>query len=461
MVFWLTATALVTLILAAWLRERTLYVIFLWAYVQNFALPWMYTSRWAGKGTCQVLLLSKEFLLLWLFLFLVPRLSRCGGGRWPVPLRVLGYFTLWCIVRYVAAVVFQGESLFGNLWNLRIACFPFEILTVGVVVASRKPEFANRFIRHMVFIVAGLAAVGILLYLIPEADFWRDHVNIASYNIDVKSESPDSIMSEDVQAAAEGIAGNGLARVVFSSLSPFRAFGTVGDSVGFGHFLAYPVLLLALWLPRNWKTKLMITVTATALFFSFTRSAWISVAAGFTYVWLRKKRFRLVLGLWGAMAIAVLIWAPMAEWYSTSLTAVSWANPEDPHAVGIVWFYKQGLWQFENFFGQGMTVHLPEGGYPILLIRFGLPAVLALVWFCFALYQILRRTHLRENSLFLIAQTVPLAMLVNMNFSYYQFNFIPYVLVWFVVGACLAWASAMRPPSEHGGRNFVADAVTV
>ncbi len=459
MIFWLSATALLSLILAAWLRERTLYVIFLWAYVQNFALPWIYTSRWAGKETCQALLLSKEFLLLLLFLFFVPQLSRCGGGQWPVPLRVLGYFTVWCIVRYAVAVFFQGESLFGNLWNLRIACFPFEVLTVGVGVAWANPEFANRFIRHMVVMVAGLAAVGILLYLVPGADFWRDHVDIASYNIEVKSESPDSIMSEDIQAAAEGIGGNGLARVAFSSLSPFRAFGTVGDSVGFGHFLAYPVLLLALWLPRNWKTKLMIAVTSTALFFSFTRSAWISVAIGFTYVWLRKKRFRLVFGLFGAIAAAVLVWTPMAEWYSTTLTAVSWGDPEDPHAAGIVWFYKQGLWQFENLIGQGMTVHLPEGGYPILLIRFGVPAVLALVCFCVTLYQILRQTHLRERPLFLIAQTVPLAMLVNMNFSYYQFNFIPYVLVWFLVGSCLAWASAMRPPSQHEGGNFVANAV--
>ncbi len=58
MALWLTATGLATLILAAWLRERTLYVIFLWAYVQNFILAWMYTSAWAGKDVCHALLLS-------------------------------------------------------------------------------------------------------------------------------------------------------------------------------------------------------------------------------------------------------------------------------------------------------------------------------------------------------------------------------------------------------------------
>jgi hypothetical protein len=41
-------------------------------------------------------------------------------------------------------------------------------------------------------------------------------------------------------------------------------------------------------------------------------------------------------------------------------------------------------------------------------------------------------------------------MLVTMNTSYYPFSFIPYLLPWFVIGACLALASASTSFERHG-----------
>jgi hypothetical protein len=450
----LILTALAALLLVAWLKERALYVLFPWAYVQNFVLAWMYTSGWAGKDLCRALLLSKEFLLLWLFLYFLPRLSHVGRGRWPAPLRILGLFTAWCVVRYAGAVVFQSESLFGNLFSLRMACFPLEILTVAVGVAWAEPEFAKRFIRDMLYVVAGLAAVGILLYLLPGTGFWRDHVDVAAYTLDVKGQAVGyEGQPGETRAEAEGISGNGVARAAFSFLSPFRAFGTVGDAVGFGHFVAFPVLMLAFWLRRNWKTELMLAVTAAALFFSFTRSAWVFVAVGLAYMLLRKRRYRLAFGLGGAGAVAFLVWTPLADWYSTGLAMLSWSNPQSYHAEGFVWLYKQGLWQLSNLFGHGMTADVPESGYGVLLIRYGLPAVLCLVWFCIALYRSLRRAPLREKPLFLIAQAVPLALLVILNFSYYPFAFIPYLLTWFVIGTCLALSRTKGAAGGASGGN--------
>jgi hypothetical protein len=461
--FDLAATALITLMLVVWLRERVLYVVFAWAYVQNFVLAWMYTSGWAGQDLCRALLISKELLLLWLFLYFLPRVSLCARGHWPLPLRILGLFAAWCTLRYAVAVALQGQSLFGNLWNLRLACFPFEILAVGVGVASVKPGFARRFIGHMVWLIAGLALVGILLYVLPGPGFWRDHVNIAAYDLDVKNQSPTggySGQAEAITAQMVGISGNGLARGAFSFLSSFRAFGTVGDAVGFGQFVAFPVLLLAFWLRRSWKTQLMLAVTAAALLFSFTRSAWIFVALGWLYVLLRKRRYRLVFGLGGMGALLLFVWGAMAGWALATLRALSWANPQNPHAEGIVWLYKEGLWQFSNLLGQGMVTEVPESGYGLLLIRFGLPAVVGFVWFCVALYKSLRKTPLRGKPLFLAAQSVPLCLLVIMNFSYYPFSFIPYLFVWFVVGTCLAASSALGPRSTDPRARLIADAVT-
>jgi hypothetical protein len=449
--FYLIA-ALLSLLLFAWLKERVLYLIFPWAYVQNFVLAWMYTSGWASRDLCHALLLIKEFLLLGLFFYFLPRLREYGSGKLPLPVSILFFFTAWCVLRYLIAVIFQGEKLFDNLFNLRMACFPLQILTVAVGVARMRPDFAMRFIRQMAYLVSFLALVGIVLYIPLETTFWRDHVDFFSYTVDVKSESVDIDTSDlgEQQAAAKGVVGNGIARDEFSFLSPFRAMGTIGDAVGFGHLVAFPVLLLAFCLPQNWKTQLLLLVTLTALLFSFTRSAWIFALAGSGFVLLRKRRYRLVLGLVAVPAIALMIWPPMADWFSSSLDLVS-SNTPDQHINGITWFYTQGIWDLHYLFGRDLSSPLVEGGYGILLIRFGLPAVLSIVWFCFALSKELLQAPLGRKPLFLVAQAVPLTMLVTLNFSAYQFGFIPYLLVWFAVGTCLAFATPVTNPASRPG----------
>jgi hypothetical protein len=449
-VLYLIASFLASIILFIWLKERVLYVIFPWAYIQNFVLAWMYTNGFATKDLCQALLILKEFLLLWLFLLFLPQLRRCGHGTWPLPLRILGFFTLWCTLRYLAAVVFQGESLTANLWNLRVITFPFQILTVATGVAFARPMFAQRFIRQMAYLTAGVALVGILTFLLPGINFWRDHVNIATYNAEVKGESASGsiiqqqLNGEDTQEQEEGVPGNARGREEFSFISHFRAIGTVCDAVGFGHLVAFPILLFSFYVRRNWKTRLMLLAAAVALFFTFTRSAWIFVFVGCVFVLLRRKRYRLILGTLGVALMALVIWTPLADLYSGSLALLSWSNPQEDHAEGLVWLYKQGLWETKNILGQGMTASIPEGGYGMLLIRYGMPALLGIIWFMFSLHYSLRRSSYGDRSLFLVAQAVPLAMLVVMNTSYYPFSFIPYLLVWFVVGTCLAF-TYMQP----------------
>jgi hypothetical protein len=181
------------------------------------------------------------------------------------------------------------------------------------------------------------------------------------------------------------------------------------------------------------------------------------VAVAAIYVLLRRHRFKLVFGLGGAGALAVSAWAPLGEWYSASLGGLS-TSSLDPHANGVIWFYTQGLWKFENLFGQGMTADVPESGYGILLIRYGLPAVIILIWFCFVLYRELRQTNLRGTPLFLVAQAVPIGMLVILNFSYYPFSFIPYLLVWFVIGFCLVVANENRRDRD-ASKNWTAPPV--
>src|ERR1700741_505759 len=247
--------------------------------------------------------------------------------------------------------------------------------------------------------------------------------------------------------------GNAHGREEFSFISPFRAIGTVCDAVGFGHLVAFPVLLLAFYLQRNWKTHLMLFIAAVALFFTFTRSAWIFVFVACAFILLRKKKYRVIFAIVATVVVALITWTPLGDLYTGSVELLSWTNPQEAHAEGLSWLYKDGLWEPRNILGQGLSAEVYESGYGVLLVRYGMPAFLSIIWFFIALYRSLRKARYNQHSLFLIAQAVPLAMIVVMNTSWYPFSFIPYLLVWFVVGTCLALAGLHPDDRDRSGRN--------
>lgn len=438
--FYLLASALTTALLFAWLRERVLYVLFLWAYIQNFTLAWMYTAGYASRDACQAMIVSKEFLLLWMFIYFSPRLK--VFGEWPAPLRILAVFTGWCVVRFAIAFVFQHQTATENLLNLRLVCFPFQVLSVAIGVAQTQPEFARLLVRRMSYGVAVLAGVGILLWLPINGGLWSNYVDYAKYSFEVKGETH-GVNEDDpgaaVEAANAGVVGNGMARGEFAFLSPFRAIGMVGDAVGFGHFAAFGVLTFLFCAPRNWKTRLILIIAGGALFVSFTRSAWMFVLGVWLFVLVHRRRYSLLLVLSVIPLLAIALWAPMRDWF---LSSIGSSSDPDIHLRGINWFFQEGLWDIKYLFGHSMdwSEPIPEGGYGMLLIRFGLPAVVTIAWFFLALYRTLRNSQYRDMPFFLIASAMPLVLLVTMNFSAYPFSFIPYLLPWFAVGICLAFA---------------------
>jgi len=382
----LLASALAALFLARRFSGRVLYFVVPWACLQNFLLAWIYSAGLAGKGFCQALLLFKEFVLMGLFLLYLPQVLRRGCS---LPVRLAGLFTAWCCLRYLAAVVIQGENFIANLWNLRVISFPLQILVVGIGATINDRRFALRFIRRMTLWIAAIAAVGLGLYFLTAPDFWRDQVNIARYNAEVKGESEDDgairqqLSGADSLEQAEGLPGNARGREEFSLLFRFRAIGTVGDAVGFGHLLVLPMALLVFCHPVSWKTSAAFLLVSMALLFTFTRSAWIFVLVSAAYVLFRKGKQRTLIAGAAVVSAMFTLWPPFSDWFSGTMTLLSWSNPQEEHAEGLVWLYKEGLWHSANLLGQGLSAPVYESGYGILLVRYGLPAVLlALAFFC-------------------------------------------------------------------------------
>jgi hypothetical protein len=442
-VLYATLVLFISILLVIRLRERALYLLFAVAFTQNFALAYLYTNGLAGKDLCRSLILFKEFLLLELFVYVGFLLYRDYQGRWPRPLLILLAFTAYCVIRFTVGAVFYGDLSSDGLHKLRMMSFPIQILTVAAVVSWSNPTFAKRFMRHITYLLAGLALVGIVLFLFPAADFWKQHADVAVYNMDVKGDDPSTVLED------QGVSGTGAGREAFLFLSAFRAMGTFADPLSFGFAMAMPIVLLAFYYRRRWYTIVALTLAAAAIFFSFSRSSWIFVAISFGYLWLMKRKYLLICGLAISGLVGVLLWPPLAEFAAADMAYMSWSNPSIEHAQGIVWFYQKAFVDPGNIFGKGMDDNvqsIPESGYAFVLEHFGLLAYAFFVWFCFSLFMHLRRSRTRLNPLTVIAQAVPVCVLIVMHTSQYPFAFIEYLFIWFVVGICMYPAiDAPRP----------------
>ena len=423
-----------SLLAAIRLKERALYLIFVVAFTQNFVLAYLYTNGLAGKDLCRSLMLFKEFLLLELFVYSVVLFYRHFQGKWPRPLFILLLFSIYCVLRFAFGAVFFNEFSADGLRKLRMMCFPVQILTVAMVTSWLHPEFGKRFVRQMTYCLTIIGLVGILLFLFPQADFWKQHVDIASYNMDVKGDEPETVIEE------QGIPGTGAGREAFLFLSSFRAMGTFADPLAFGFSMAMPILLLTFYYPANRLNIVMLLISGAAIFFTFSRSSWIFIAISLIFLLFQKRRYALILTLAAVGLGALLTWPPLAEFAASEYSDVSWTHPNGEHAEGIVWFYQRAFADVGNIFGKGMddsVQRIPESGYAFLLEHFGFFAYASFVLFCFSLFFYLKRGGGGQNPLIPVAQVVPLCILIVMHTSQYPFAFSCYLAIWFVVGICI------------------------
>jgi hypothetical protein len=69
--------------------------------------------------------------------------------------------------------------------------------------------------------------------------------------------------------------------------------------------------------------------------------------------------------------------------------------------------------------------------------------------FCFSLFFYFRKVESGLNPLVLIAQAVPVCILIVMHTSQYPFAFSEYLFIWFVVGTCI-YPTAKTEGRSHG-----------
>jgi hypothetical protein len=313
-----------------------------------------------------------------------------------------------------------------------------EIVVVVAVLTAVNPEFGQRFLRDITYVLSFLAVLALVILVWAPRDFWVSRANIAELQADVKGDTENEMNFEE----GLSLAGTMQGREVLGFLSSFRAIGTFGEALALSFSMAVPVLLLSLYFPKNIISVISLCVSVGALFLSLTRSAWIFCIFVVIYVLVRRRRYRLLSIVGGSTLAFVLLWPPMTEFATTTIAHLSPAadNPDSLHAEGILYFYSQGLTDTRNIFGKGMKAEaqeIPESGYAYLLEHFGLIAYVSFVWFCASLYRQLCKVTRESKCLVTLVQGIPLGILIIMHFSQYPFSLPCFLSLWYVVGLCL------------------------
>ena len=411
-------------------HERALYVLYVVAFLQNLIVPFLYTSGVVGTSTSLALIILKELLLLALFLYSL-RVLKESDFPWPKALRVLLWFTIYCSAR--GLIAFLGGDRDGeSLRILRQVCYPMQIFTVGFAIAASRPEFTRRFIRRMMIFLVSLALVGILMFASIGTDFWVNYVNVAAYNIDVKGEDP------ALQDMENGVSATGQGRNEFGFLSEFRAMGTFGDPIAMGFAISLPILLFLLYYPLDRFGVVSVGILLLALFLTFTRSAWIYATVSGSLVLFFRRQYKVLLAAVAAVCVFALIFSPLASFISSTLAGAG--DSDYQHTQGVTGFYTKAFSDPGNLFGKGLppdVQKIPESGYAYLLEHFGLAALILFVWFHVCLYQHLARARAENKAMAQIGQVQCVASLVTLHFSQYPLGFIPYLFIWFYLGASM------------------------
>lgn len=419
-----------------YLRLKCLYLLFVYGFVQNTGLPFLYTSLGASRSLLASLLIFKEILLLAVFVYCIFLWRREVQQPWPRPMYILLLFTSYCVLR-VGIGLLAGDNPWESFWKLRLVCLPLQFLVIAITVARTEPEFARKFLKQMTYLLVFLAFVGILMFLLPPSDFWLSNANIADYGMDIRGEDASHY------AESEGVMGTATGRDTFTFLAPFRAFGTFGDPLAMGFALTTPFLLLAFIYRKRWYTVPLLVILAAAIFATFDRSVWIFLFVVGLIVLFRRREYKWLIGFAIIPVVMLLTIPPLAEFAKWEYDQLSWTNPGTEHAEGITQFYQKAFADPDNILGKGMNENVrkfTESGYAFLLEHFGLAAYLMWLWFLFSMYRHLNLTGSGGGHFFL-PKAMIVGTLVIMHFSHYPFNYVGWIPIWYVFGLSVAGSS--------------------
>jgi hypothetical protein len=236
-----------------------------------------------------------------------------------------------------------------------------------------------------------------------------------------------------------GIPESAVGRTSFQVFSAFRLLGTFGDPLTAGMVVGLAALILAARPRLSLGTLAAAVPLVAALFLTFSRSAWVLAAVGFTYLALVQRRPIRLGVLMGGAGILWVVLAPLRQFVATSLAGFELGTLDSYHALGIMNFYSTEMLRAEYLLGAGaidMSARswMLENGLAFLTVQFGVPLLVTFVGFCLSAERYLRRHATPDDLVARLGAAVALASLVVANFCFYALWFTAYFGIWSIVG---------------------------
>lgn len=415
-------------------KKLILPMIFAWIPLQNFVLPYLYTTYGISKDIILGLIYFKEIAVTVLFisLFLMKKEVKANRSYKTAmtALIIIGMYSVFTVLNKG----FNEEIA----KNIRLLITPFELFITGYLI-----NFNEKDIKKSINLIIAMAVItslfGIYEVFFVKDDFWVNHVNIARYNVEVKGDSALAVYME------RGISGTTAGRAFL----PRRLSSTYGDPLSFGIANAFIALFLFVMFTKGQRKKrLGLIIVATAVFLTLSRSSWILLLIAVLVIMILQKQKTAFLAPVCIVLVPLLFINGVQGFISDTIML----KVDSAHQAGVTQFFTNIMWMPRFFLGEGIgSVYGSENGYSFIISQIGYPGIAVFVIFVINVFKDLKMCIFSIKDEEMASQALALCgimvgtILINL-FSHYPFTFNSYFNIWIMAGMFMGLINRTDPP---------------
>jgi len=400
--------------------------------IQDFVGAFFYTNFNLPKMFFYFHLFFGEFLLFWLFFYIMTG----TGFKIYKKLSPLLVFLIVVILYY--GVLSSNRFSFATLKDLRSLLLPVILVYLAYYLINTEQK-RRKFFYFFIFLSFGLTLFGIFETLFLPNKFWFNHVNISLYQTQIKGYYADYPQL--------GIAGAAMGRPGYTEFLPRRLTSTFGDPFGYAIGMSTGIIIFLYLFLKKKKIRYLLgfLMTSSALLLTFTRSGYIFFIILFFVFWLivlnkKQKIFSVFL----LILLSPLVYNFLSDLVSATITGL---QTNSPHSRDLISFYTFVIQSGKYWAGMGVgrAPHV-ESGYTYLMTQLGGIGLILFLAFIFSCMPIIhRKTRQKEKSsefislkcMNAIALGILIATPILMNFYRYPFALTTYMINWIIVGMAL------------------------
>jgi len=406
-------------------KKLLLPMIFAWIPVQNFVLPYLYTTHEVNKDIILGLIYFKEIAITVLFICLILMKKEVKISN-AYKVAIISLITIG--IYSIFTVLHKGIDT-EIAKNIRLLITPFELFITGYLINFDTTDIKKNI--NLIIIMAVITSLfGIYEVFFLKDDFWVNHVNIARYNVEVKGDSALAVYMD------RGISGTTAGRAFL----PRRLSSTYGDPLSFGIANSFILLFLfVIFLQDKRKNKFSLAIVCIAVFLTLSRSSWVLLLIALLVIMILQKR-RITYLIPVCIALVPLVFLQGIHEFIVETVTL---KIDSAHQAGVIEFFTKIMWMPRFFLGEGIgSFYGSENGYSFIISQMGYPGIILFLMFVINVFKDLKSGIASFKDKEMASVTLALCgimvgtIVINL-FSHYPFAFNAYFNIWVMAGALL------------------------